>query len=85
MSGNQAARYRMFGDVKQRFYIALFNNLTVRHYRHIVCQTRYHAHIMGNQQHSRCLFLHNAFQQIEDARLCYNVEIGGWFIGDDKR
>ncbi len=33
MSGNQAARYRMFGDVKQRFYIALFNNLTVRHYR----------------------------------------------------
>ena len=62
MSGNQAARYRMFGGVKQRFYIALFNNLTVRHYRHIVCQTRYHAHIMGNQQHSRCLFLHNAFQ-----------------------
>ena len=49
MSGNQAARYRMFGDVKQRFYIALFNNLTVRHYRHIVCQTRYHAHIMGNE------------------------------------
>ena len=85
MSGNQAARHRMFGGVKQRFYIALFDNLTVRHHRHVIRQTRHNAHIMGDQQHSRRLFLHNAFQQIEDARLCYHVEVGGRFIGDDKR
>ena len=29
MSGNQAARHSMFGGVKQRFYIDLFDNLTV--------------------------------------------------------
>ena len=29
MSGNQAARHCMFGGVKQRFYIALFDNLTL--------------------------------------------------------
>ncbi|WP_249449680.1 ATP-binding cassette domain-containing protein, partial [Escherichia coli] len=51
----------------------------------VVAQARHNAHIMGHQQHSRRLFLHNAFQQIEDARLCYHVEIGGRFIGDDKR
>ncbi len=27
MSGNRAARHRMFGGVEQRFYIALFDNL----------------------------------------------------------
>ena len=85
MSGNQAARYRMFGGIKQRFYIALFDNFTVRHHRHIIRQTRHNAHIMGHQQHSRRLFLHNALQQIEDARLRYHIKVGSRFIGDDKR
>ena len=50
MSGNQAARHCMFGGVKQRFYIALFDNLTVRHHRHVIRQTRHNAHILGHQQ-----------------------------------
>ena len=74
MSGNQAARYRMFGGVKQRFYIAPVQQSYCETLPpHRLPDRATTPILMGNQQHSRCFVLHNAFQQIEDARLCYHT------------
>ena len=75
----------MLRRAKQGVDIAMLHNDAVVHYRDIIGQPGNHAHIMSHQQHSRRTSLHHLSQQIENARLGDNVEIGGRFIGDNKR
>lgn len=84
MCGQQVLVEWVLWGVKQCIYIVVFNEVIVFYYCYVMCQLCYDVYVMCYQQQFQIVSGDNICQQVEDVCLGDGIEIGCWFVGDDK-